>query len=65
MAKRTENPDEIVLVQVKPGATVRYRDHAYGARATLQVRRGDLSQVQGDFYELNRYEVPDVATIPE
>jgi hypothetical protein len=55
-----KNPDEIVHLQVVKGQTVLYRDHAYGDRATLQVRRGDLDEVQGKYDEVDPNEVPDV-----
>jgi len=59
MAK-TKNPDEIVHVHVKPGETVIHEGIAYGDRATLQVRRGDLDEVQGKYDEVDPNEVPDV-----
>jgi hypothetical protein len=63
MASR-KNPDEIVHLQVKQGETVVYRDHAYGDRGTLQVRRGDLDEVNGKFDEIDPAKVPDVGELP-
>ncbi len=60
MAKTKSNPDEVVHLQVAKGETVRYRDHAYGDRGTLQVARADVDQVEGKFYEVAPDEVPDV-----
>ena len=40
MAKKTENPDEIVHLQVKQGSVAHYEGKAFGDRATIQVRRG-------------------------
>jgi hypothetical protein len=55
------NPDdEIVHLQVAKGETVVYQNHAYGPRATLQVRRGDLDRVDGKVEEVKPDEVPDV-----
>ncbi|MGI8462180.1 MAG: hypothetical protein ACR2OC_11205 [Solirubrobacterales bacterium] len=62
-AKRKADPDEIIHLQVKVGETVVYNDIAYGDRATLQVRRGDLDRVEGKFDEVKPTEVPDVAEI--
>lgn len=59
-----KDPDEIVHLQVKPGGTARYRDHAYGDRATLQVRRGDRGQVGGPVEEIDPNQVPDVGALP-
>jgi hypothetical protein len=61
--KRQTNPDEIVHLQVQPGETVIYNNIAYGDRATLQVRRGDLNRVDGRYAEVDPNEVPDVATV--
>jgi hypothetical protein len=58
------DPNEILHLQVKPGQTVTYRDHAYGDRATLQVRRGDLGEVQGKYEEVKPQDVPDVGERP-
>ncbi len=60
MAKREQNPDEIVHLQVQPGGTAIYQDRAYGDRATLQVCRGDVDQVEGPVEEIDPNEVPDV-----
>jgi len=59
-----KNPDEVVHLQVKPGETVVYKDIAYGDRATLQVRRGDLDEVEGKYVEVKPDEVPDVGELP-
>lgn len=59
-----KNPDEILHLQVQPGATVTYQDRAYGDRATLQVRRGDLDQVHGKYTEVDPSQVPDVGERP-
>jgi hypothetical protein len=59
-----KNPDEIVHLQVKPGEVVRLGEHAYGDRATLQVRRGDLDQVEGAYEEVNPERLPDVGERP-
>ena len=58
------NPDEIVHLQVAPGATVIYRDHAYGDRGTLQVRAGDLDAVTGRYTVIDPAAVPDVGDLP-
>jgi hypothetical protein len=58
------NPNEVLHLQVAPGATVTYRDHAYGDRATLQVRAGDLDAVSGKYTEVDPAAVPDVGTLP-
>jgi hypothetical protein len=64
MARRKQkNPDEVVHLQVKPGEVVVYQDHAYGDRATLQVRRGDLNEVEGKYVEVDPAQVPDVAGV--
>jgi len=57
------NPDEILHLQVAPGATVRYKDRAYGDRGTLQVRAGDLDAVTGDYTVIDPADVPDVGRI--
>ncbi len=65
MAKKTENPDEIVHLQVKPGATARLGDKAFGDRGTIQVARGDAGQVDGPVEELpDGNAVPDVSARP-
>ncbi|MGI8513504.1 MAG: hypothetical protein ACR2NH_12850 [Solirubrobacteraceae bacterium] len=64
MAKKTVDPDEIVHLQVATGETVVYRDHAYGDRATLQVRRGDLGEVEGKYDEVDPGAVPDAGERP-
>jgi hypothetical protein len=61
MAAKQKDPDEIVHLQVKPGQTVIYQDRAYGDRATLQVRRGDLELVDGPVEEVDPANLPDVA----
>lgn len=62
--RKQQNPDEIVHVQVKPGATVLHEGRAYGDRATLQVRRGDLDRVEGDFELVDPARVPDAGERP-
>lgn len=57
---KKRDPDEILHLQVKPGETVIYRDHAYGDRGTVQVRRGDLDAVQGKYEVIDPNEAPDV-----
>jgi len=64
MAPFKRNPDEILHLQVAPGATVIYRDHAYGDRATLQVRAGDLDAVNGKYTVIDPANVPDVGERP-
>lgn len=64
MIKKTDNPDEIVHLQVKEGGTAVYQDHAYGDRATLQVRRGDRGEVDGPVEEVDPNAVPDVGERP-
>jgi hypothetical protein len=72
MAAKRKDPDhgyavqpdpgaEVVHLQVAKGETVLYKGHAYGDRATLQVRRGDLDRIEGKFKEVAPDEVPDVA----
>ena len=61
MAAKQKDPDEVVHLQVKPGQTVIYQGHAYGDRATLQVRRGDLELVDGPVEEVDPANLPDVA----
>lgn len=63
MATKSD-PNEILHLQVKPGETVIYRDHAYGDRATLQVRRGDLGAVNGKYDQIDPSHVPDVGKRP-
>ncbi len=63
--KKTEHdPDEILHLQVKPGGTARLGDKAFGDRATIQVRRGDLAQVAGPVEEVNPAQLPDVGDRP-
>jgi hypothetical protein len=50
---KTELPDpayEVVKVQVKPGQTVVFEDHAFREFATLQLQRRDLDRIEGDGY---------------
>ena len=61
MAKKNENPDEIVHLQVAEGSTAVYGGISYGSGATLQVRRGDLDRVDGKYVEVDPHNVPDVA----
>jgi len=59
-----KNPDEIAHLQVAAGGTVIWRGHAYGDRATLQVRRGDLDEVEGRYAEVDPAKVPDAGSVP-
>ena len=59
-----QDPNETVHLQVAKGETVVYRDHAYGDRATLQVRRGELDAVKGSYEEVNPEHLLDVAERP-
>jgi hypothetical protein len=61
MAKKDQNPDQIVHAHVKPGETVVVNDHAYGDRATLQVPRHVAKDLAVD--EVHRADVPDVAKV--
>jgi hypothetical protein len=63
-AKPKPDPNEILHLQVRPGETVRYKDIAYGDRATLQVPRWDLGRVDGPYDEIDPAQVPDVAGLP-
>jgi hypothetical protein len=62
--QKKQNPDEILHLQVKPGGTAIYKDHAYGDRGTLQVRRGDRDQVDGPVEEVDPNKVPEVSQRP-
>ncbi len=64
MPKKTENPDEIVHLQVKEGGTALYQGKAFGDRGTIQVRRGDRDQVDGPVEEVDPNEVPEVSQRP-
>jgi hypothetical protein len=64
MAKKTENPDEVVHLQVKPGGQARYQGKAFGDRGTIQVRRGDRGQVDGPVEEVDPAAVPEVSQRP-
>ncbi len=64
MAKKAENPDEIVHLQVKEGGQARYQGKAFGDRATIQVRRGDRAQVDGQVEEVDPAQLPDVGDRP-
>ena len=64
MALSKRNPDQILHLQVNPGATVIYKDRAYGDRATLQVRAGDLDAVTGKYTAIDPAAVPDVGDLP-
>ena len=61
MAKKNENPDEIVHLQVAEGSTAVYGGISYGSGATLQVRRGDFDRVDGKYEEVHPHATPDVA----
>ena len=65
MAKKTD-PNEIIHLQVKPGATVIYDGTAYGDRGTLQVPRysADGLLKEGKVYEVDANDVPDAGSIP-
>jgi hypothetical protein len=60
--KKIENPDEIVGIMAKPGETIRIGEKAYGSRATVQVRRGDLDRVDGAYEEVDLAALPDAAS---
>ena len=62
--KKNQDPDEVICLQVKPGGTAIYKDHAYGDRGTLQVRSGDLDAVTGKYTEVEPAAVPDVGERP-
>lgn len=64
MAKKADNPDEIVHLQVKEGGFARLGDKAFGDRATLQVRRGDRAHVEGQVEEVDPAQLPDVSERP-
>ena len=64
MAKKNENPDETVHLQVREGGSARYEGKAYGDRATLQVPRGRVGEVDGQVEEVDPNEVPDVSDRP-
>jgi hypothetical protein len=68
MAAKTEktekDPGEVLHLQVKPGGTAHYQGKAFGDRATLQVRRGDRDQVDGDVEEVDPRRLPDVGERP-
>jgi len=67
MARKQQptDPNEVIHLQVKPGATVIYDGRAYGDRGTLQVPRysADGLLKAGDVYEVNPGEVPDAGGI--
>ena len=67
MAKKPTDPNEIIHLQVKPGATVVYDGRAYGDRGTLQVPRysADGLLKEGKVYEVDPNEVPDAGSIPD
>ena len=66
MAKKPIDANEIVHLQVKPGATVVYDGRAFGDRGTLQVPRysADGLLKEGKVYEVDPNEVPDAGRIP-
>lgn len=66
MAKKNTDPNEILHLQVKPGATVVYDGRAYGDRGTLQVPRYSAENLlkDGNVYEVDPNEVPDAGSIP-
>lgn len=61
-----KDPDRVVQYQVKEGKTALVGDHAYGDRATLQLRRRDAAHLvkDGAVEEVEGHEVPDVAERP-
>ncbi len=70
MARRKQqlsDPNQVVHLQVKPGATVIYDGRAYGDRGTLQVPRYSAEGLlkAGRVHEVNPAEVPDAGSIPE
>jgi len=68
MARKQQptDPNEIVHLQVKPGATVIYDGRAFGDRGTLQIPRYSAENLLkgGKVYEVDPNEVPDAANIP-
>lgn len=64
--KNSTDPNAIVHLQVKPGATVVYDGRAYGDRGTLQVPRYSVDGLlkEGKVYEVDPNEVPDAGSIP-
>ncbi len=60
MAKKEQNPDEVICVHVKVGETVVLGEHAYGDRASLQVSRRAAAELKGQVDEVDPNEVPDV-----
>ncbi len=67
MVKKNTDPNEIIHLQVKPGATVVYDDRAYGDGGTLQVARYSAENLlkEGKVYEVDPDAVPDAARIPD
>ncbi len=67
MAKKHTDPNEIVHLQVKPGATVIFDGTAYGDRGTLQVPRYSADGLlrEGKVYEVDPNEVPDAGRVPD
>ncbi len=47
MAKKEQNPDEVIHVHVKAGQTVIHEGIAYGDRGTLQVPRHVAEGLKG------------------
>ncbi len=65
MAAKTEkDPNEVVHLQVNQGSTAHFQGKAFGDRATIQVRRGDRDQVDGNVEEVNPQRLPDVGERP-
>jgi hypothetical protein len=64
MARKKQDPNEIVHIHVKPGRVVAYDGRTYGDRATLQVPRRYLVHVEGEYDEVNPAKVPDVGELP-
>ena len=65
MAKREEkDQSEVIHLQVNEGGTAYYDGKAFGDRATLQVKRGDVGSVTGPVTEVDPSEVIDVSTRP-
>ena len=59
-----KDPTEIVHVMPKPGETVVWGEKAFGDRATIQLRRDQLDQLQGAVEEVDPKALPDAGRIP-
>ncbi len=60
MAKKEQNPDEVIHVHVKAGQTVIHEGIAYGDRGTLQVPRHVAEGLKGQVDEVDPNALPDV-----